>query len=44
MQTHIKMDENQYDWLYRLESVLDIDISGKDLLIRLDLDVPLSAY
>ena len=27
-----------------LESVLDIDVAGKDLLIRLDLDVPLSEY
>lgn len=41
---HIKMDENQFDELYRLESVLDIDISGKDLILRLDLDVPMSPY
>lgn len=41
---HIKMDETQYDELHRLESILDIDISGKDLIMRLDLDVPLSPY
>ena len=41
---HMKMDETQYDELYRLESILDIDVSGKDLIIRLDLDVPLSPY
>jgi len=38
------MDEVQYDELHRLESILDIDISGKDLIMRLDLDVPLSPY
>lgn len=38
------MDTDQYDELYRLESILDIDISGKDLILRLDLDVPLSHY
>ena len=41
---HIKMNEDQYDELHRLESILDIDISGKDLVMRLDLDVPLSPY
>lgn len=43
-ENHLKMDEGQYDELYRLESILDIDISGKDLILRLDLDVPLSPY
>ena len=38
------MNEDQYDELYRLQSILDIDISGKDLILRLDLDVPLSPY
>ena len=38
------MNEEKYDELNRLESILDIDISGKDLVLRLDLDVPLSAY
>lgn len=41
---HIKMDVDQYDELHRLESILDVDISGKDLVMRLDLDVPLSPY
>ena len=44
MENHKKLDEKQWDNYYRLESILDIDISGKDLLIRLDLDVPLSPY
>lgn len=44
MDNHIKMDEDTYDELYRKESILDIDISGKDLILRLDLDIPLSEY
>ena len=44
MDNHIKMDEDQYDELNRKESILDIDISGKDLILRLDLDIPLSPY
>ena len=44
MEHHEIMNEEKYDELNRLESILDIDISGKDLVLRLDLDVPLSAY
>jgi hypothetical protein len=44
MDHHIKMDENAYDELNRLESILETDISGRDLILRLDLDVPLSPY
>lgn len=44
MDNHALMDAKQYDDLLHLESVLDIDVAGKDLLVRLDLDVPLSAY
>lgn len=43
-ENHTKMDTEQYDELHRLESILDIDISGKDVIMRLDLDVPLSPY
>ncbi len=38
------MDRKEYDDLYHLESVLDIDVAGKDIILRLDLDVPLSNY
>lgn len=38
------MDRKEYDDLYHLESVLDIDVAGKDVILRLDLDVPLSNY
>lgn len=41
---HKKMDVNAYDELNRLESILETDISGRDLILRLDLDVPLSPY
>lgn len=44
MENHEKMDRSKYDDLYHLESVLDIDVAGKDIIVRLDLDVPLSAY
>jgi hypothetical protein len=44
MENHIKMDRKEYDDLYHLESVLDIDVAGKDIILRVDLDVPLSNY
>lgn len=44
MDNHEKMDKAQYDQLLHLESVLDIEVGGKDLVVRLDLDVPLSHY
>ncbi len=44
MDNHLTMDRKEYDDLYHLESVLDIDVAGKDIIVRLDLDVPLSTY
>lgn len=44
MDNHLTMDRKEYDDLYHLESVLDIDVAGKDIIVRLDLDVPLSNY
>ena len=44
MENHIKMDHKEYDELYNLESVLDVDVAGKDIILRLDLDVPLSNF
>jgi hypothetical protein len=44
MENHEVMDVKQYDDLMHLESVLDIEFGGKDIVVRLDLDVPLSAY
>ena len=42
MDNHTVMNREEYDNLLHLESVLDIDIAGKDVIVRLDLDVPLS--
>jgi len=44
MENHIKMDRKEYNDLFHLESVLDIDVAGKDIILRVDLDVPLSGY
>jgi hypothetical protein len=44
MENHLKMDEEMYDELYRLESIYDTNISGRDIILRLDLDVPLTPY
>ena len=44
LDTHDVMDRRAWDALYRKYSVLDIDLEGKNVLLRLDLDVPLSDY
>lgn len=41
---HVIMDKNKWDELYRKKSILDIGCEGKNVLLRLDLDVPLSEY
>jgi 3-phosphoglycerate kinase len=38
------MNVDQWDEMYRKFSVLDIPLEGKNLLVRLDLNVPLSDY
>jgi len=38
------MDPEMYDQINRKLSLFDIDISSKDLVLRLDLDVPLSKF
>lgn len=38
------MNEDAWDDLYRKFSILDIPCEGKNVLVRLDLDVPLSEY
>ena len=44
MDNHIKMDDAMFDSLNRKVSVLDIDISEQEIILRADLDVPLSPY
>lgn len=41
---HIVMDSNQYDCINRRLSLYDIDVGSKDLILRLDLDIPLSKF
>jgi len=38
------MDADAFEKLNRKMSILDIDISELDVVLRMDLDVPLSAY
>lgn len=44
MQNHLKMDQEMYDQINRKLSLYDIDFSSKDLILRLDLDIPLSKF
>jgi len=44
MDNHITMDSNMFDQLNRKVSIQDIDVGEQDLILRLDLDVPLSQY
>lgn len=44
LETHKKMNSDTWDDLYRKYSILDIPCEGKNVLVRLDLDVPLSEY
>jgi hypothetical protein len=44
MENHLKMDADTFEKLNRKMSILDIDISELDVVLRTDLDVPLSLY
>lgn len=44
MDNHIVMDEKVYDKLNRKLSIYDIDVSSRDIILRLDLDVSLSPF
>lgn len=44
MDNHEKMDVDSYDALNRRKSIRDIEFAGKDVILRLDLDVPLTDY
>jgi hypothetical protein len=44
MENHLNMDAVQFEQLNRLVSVLDIDINDQDVVLRADMDVPLSPY
>ena len=44
MKNHIVMDAEKYDSINRKMSIYDIDIGSKDIILRLDLDIPLSKF
>ena len=44
MDNHLKMDANMFDQLNRKVSVLDIDVGEMEIIMRADMDVPLSGY
>jgi hypothetical protein len=44
MENHLKMDAEAFEKLNRKVSVLDLDINDCDVVVRADLDVPLSSF
>ena len=44
MGNHLVMDENMFDQLNRKVSILDIDVAELEVVLRTDLDVPLTPY
>jgi 3-phosphoglycerate kinase len=44
LHNHIVMNKDKWDELYRKKSILDVDCESKNVLLRLDLDVPISEY
>lgn len=44
MQNHLKMDKDAYDAVNRKLSIYDIELGARDIILRLDLDIPLSKF
>lgn len=44
MMNHLKMDSDAFEKLNRKMSILDMDISDLDVVLRCDMDVPLTPY
>jgi hypothetical protein len=44
MENHLKMDAEMFDSLNRKVSILDIDVGELEVVLRTDLDVPLTPY
>ena len=44
MQNHLKMDHDRWDIINRKLSIYDIELGSKDIILRLDLDVPMSPF
>jgi len=44
MDNHLKMDAEMFDVLNRKVSILDIDVAELEVVLRTDLDVPLTPF
>ena len=44
MDNHLKMDAEMFDVLNRKISILDIDVAELEVVLRTDLDVPLTSF
>jgi len=44
MENHLKMDAEMFDKLNRKVSILDIDVGELEIVLRTDLDVPLTPF
>ena len=44
MENHTGMDADQYDAINRKLSIYDIELGARDIILRLDLDIPLSKF
>lgn len=44
MENHLKMNAEVFDQLNRKVSILDIDVGELEVVLRTDLDVPLTPY
>ena len=44
MENHLRMDNERWDVINRKLSIYDIELGAKDIVLRLDLDVPMSPF
>lgn len=44
MDNHITMDDETFDTLNRKVSIMDIDFAEQDVILRADLDIPMSPF
>ena len=44
MENHLKMDADAFEKLNRKMSILDMEIGELDVVLRMDLDVPLTPF
>lgn len=44
MDNHLKMNHDKYDEINRCLSIYDIELGARDIVLRLDLDIPMSPF